>query len=48
MVRGWIWTLPLIRQAKSVVGLSAEGKESGFHALLQSGVFVFTCDLQVV
>lgn len=26
MLRGWIWTLPLIRQAKSVLGLSAEGK----------------------
>jgi invasion protein IalB len=33
MLRGWIWTLPLIRQATSVVGLSAEGKQS--HTLLQ-------------
>jgi hypothetical protein len=23
ILRGWIWTLPLIRQAKSVVGLSS-------------------------
>jgi len=38
-VDGYGHYVPLIRQAKSVVGLSAEGKHSGFHALLQSGVF---------